>query len=132
MRDHLSFRLFLAFGLATFIFLNVFALSSFSIPTDATYDMAGCPLMGMTAICQTNPIGHIRAWQDMFTTTATRTASNFALALLAVYLIILFTKQGIYLEIRAPVRYRRRDSSAFFISPLQEAFSNGILHSKVF
>ncbi len=122
---------FLLLGVIAFLFLNVFGLS-LAVPMTHDGHMPGCPFMGGTAVCQMNPFEHISAWQSMFTSTAAE--SSFSLLLLTLMVVAWCAgifKVRFYPEIRAPLQYHQHNLF-FFRSPLQEAFSNGILNPKIF
>lgn len=95
--------------------------------------MPGCPLMGMSAVCQMNPLEHLGMWQNLFTFlphTETLLPLLISLAAGALGFSWLFR----FLQ-TAPVDNLRRHLPRSYAPPpplLQELFSNGILHSKAF
>lgn len=97
--------------------------------------MPGCPFSGEGAICTMNPLEHIAAWQNAFTTTV---QNERDLTLLLIGLALLFTvgfwrKLFTKKDLRTLQRWHSVLREEFNIfDPLQEAFSNGILNPKVF
>lgn len=97
--------------------------------------MAPCPFSGEGAICTMNPLEHIAAWQNAFTTIV-QNERDLALLLVGLVLLLtvgfwreLFTKR----DLRSLQRWHSVLREEFNIfDPLQEAFSNGILNPKVF
>jgi hypothetical protein len=116
----------------SFLLLSSFGVLHFSMmQTDG--QMSGCPFMGEGAICQMNPLEHLAAWQSAFTTILPGQSVVFLLLLLS-FLLLRFGRQSFARNKDSPIhlfyiRYRER---LFFLNPLQEAFSNGILNLKVF
>jgi hypothetical protein len=116
----------------SFLLLSSFGVLHFSMmQTDG--QMSGCPFMGEGAICQMNPLEHLAAWQSAFTTILPGQSVVFLLLLLS-FLLLRFGRQSFARNKDSPIhlfyiRYRER---LFFLNPLQEAFSNGILNPKVF
>src|SRR3989344_381758 len=95
-----------------------------------------CPFMpGMASLCQMNPLEHIAAWQSMFAAIPNQSDILTVLFLLALAL-------GATLLVRAnwsmapPKILVSQPSFTYYkryipiMSPLQEAFSDGILHPK--
>ena len=97
--------------------------------------MTNCPTMGTAAICQMNPLEHIAAWQNLFIFTPNQNnILTLLLLLLAAtfWFLRMFVRYAISsLNIFPPGRHYAR-ASASFRTPLQELFSNGILHPKIF
>lgn len=125
----------LFFGIIVFLLVGFLGLGHFGINMNSDGVMPNCPVMKMAVICQMNPLEHILAWQSMFTFAPNQ---NNTLALL---LLLLASTLGV---IRTPARYAafllkisplRRQyelARASFVPSLQEAFSSGILHPKIF
>ena len=106
------------------------------VSTDDTMlheSMPGCSLMGMTAICQMNPLEHIGMWQGLL---AFLPQTQDLLALLLSLLVLAFGLSWLRLLPRSIQRVRLRPylrkSYVPPSHPLQELFSSGILNSKVF
>lgn len=96
-----------------------------------------CFMPGMTAVLyQMNPLEHIATWQSMFTVIPSQSdILSLLAALLALVAGALFS---IYQSI-APPKIRIPQSQFLYSkryipigNSLQEAFSNGILHPKIF
>lgn len=95
--------------------------------------MPGCSLMGMTAVCQMNPLEHIGMWQSLLTFLP---QTQDLLALLLSLLLLTFGFLWLRLLPKSIQRVRLRQYlQKNYIPPshpLQELFSSGILHSKAF
>lgn len=92
-----------------------------------------CPLMGMDTICQMNPLEHIAAWQQMFASVLANNTSSILLLLIS---FLAFSLQRFRRLLAAPVLAHQvpslRARTLVNYNPLQEAFSSGILHPKIF
>lgn len=133
-------KLLLLIGVFTFMFVSFlgFSHTNMTMGLDGQMSSSGCFMPGMTAsFCQMNPLEHITAWQGMFTVVPSQ---NDILALLLILLTLVLGAFFLHshqstVPPKTPVSqfqflyYKRRIP---IISPLQEAFSNGILHPKVF
>ena len=105
---------------------------------DGAMPVDNCVMPGMTeALCQMNPLEHIAAWQGMFASVLNQSDVSLLLASLLTLilgaLIVYAWHSTLPLLIRVlrhPSRYRSERIP--FIRPLQEAFSSGILHPKIF
>ena len=95
--------------------------------------MPGCSLMGMGAVCQMNPLEHIGMWQSLFTFYP---KIDDLLTLLFSLLALAFGVAWLsWLPRRIPktgIGHRIRQLLLVPSHPLQELFSNGILHPKLF
>ena len=96
-----------------------------------------CPFMpGMSSLCHMDPLEHLTAWQNIFAAIPSQLGLFVALLLLIISVIVVrriqipdiptpflhsISSQVLYSKTYIPI-----------VSPLQEAFSNGILHSKIF
>lgn len=96
--------------------------------------MPGCPFTtGFSVVCSMNPIEHIEAWQHMFTAIP----GTLAFVLLLSALLVLVSKI-LDTFFRLPClstlsQIQPRQTQYFFIrNYLQEFFSRGILHPKLF
>jgi len=98
---------------------------------------SGCFMPGMTAsLCQMSPLEHIAVWQDMFTAVSNQ-LDGLALILLLIATLVgglVLIRRAAYLTITADFQFHPvyRAADTIPLNPLQELFSNGILHSKVF
>lgn len=95
----------------------------------------GCPLMNVTTLCAMNPFEHIAAWQEAMTTLSPK--GIFALLTLilsfAILALVLQRLQFLTEKLFIFSRIRHRIAQIFSLrSPLEEAFSNGILNSKLY
>lgn len=95
--------------------------------------MPGCPLMGMSTICQMNPLQHLGMWQNLFAFVPT------AESLLALLLSLVAAALGLRLFSRililiSKIRLRQLLPREYDPPPrlLQELFSSGILNPKLF
>lgn len=98
--------------------------------------MSRCPFMGVATICQMNLLEHIAAWQNMF--SALPQKDIFASLALLPPILLTFLLLGNLFRVPSKeflsaetVRYKRRNILLIPTS-LQLAFSDGILHPKVF
>lgn len=130
-------RGFLGILLAFFFLASYFGAVTIEMPMDPDGTMSGCAMPGMATLCKMDPLEHIATWQSMFTATPNQ---NDIFAMLLV--LLSFALAAVLVHSRrnhAPPKllilsslftyYKRRIPIA---SPLQEAFSNGILHPKIF
>lgn len=128
-------KLFIPLVLAAFLVVGLFGLFHFTMNMNAGGQMHGCPLMNVVTLCTMNPFTHIAVWQNMFIASFSKDIfSLFTLALLAI--LFSFTLRGWKRDNKTPslsVHIWRPISQTLIIkNPLQEAFSNGILHPKIF
>ena len=123
--------------LAFFFLTSYFGAVTTDMPMNPDGTMSGCAMPGMATLCQMNPLEHIATWQNMFTAIPSQNdIFTLLLALFALVLGALFLRshrstappktlvpqfQFLYYKRHIPI-----------VSPLQEAFSNGILHPKIF
>jgi len=121
----------------TTAFLSVLFLSLFHMPAgmDMSGNMSDCPFMSHEEVlCSMNTLDHISAWKSAFTATA----PSFALLLLSLIVVAVVITLAPNLLLRQ--RYRLQPLSreirnriyTFSYRPLQELFSSGILHPKLF
>ena len=125
--------------------LSVFLLVSFlgvahadmTMGPDGQMSSGDCFMPGMTTtLCQMNPLEHIATWQNMFTAVPSQNdillllASLLALALGALFITHRSTAPPKTLVSQISFVYYKRYIPVS--DPLQEAFSNGILHPKIF
>ncbi len=99
---------------------------------------SNCPFMSeMSSLCQMNPLEHFAAWQSMFTAMLNKSGILTNLFLL---LILTLGAMLIRANVSAAPPKIAEDQSLFsyykrripIAGSLQEAFSNGILHPKLF
>lgn len=130
----------LLFAILAFFFVGFLGLghTSMDISADRQTSASNCFMPGMTEVlCQMNPLEHIAEWQSMFTAAPNQNdVLMFLLALLALVLGTLFlhshqsTAPPKILVSQFKFLYYKRHIP--IVSPLQEAFSNGILHPKLY
>ena len=122
--------------LLAFLVVGLFGLFHFAVNMNNGGEALGCPFMNTPTLCAMNPFYHIAVWQSMF--AASFLKETFSLLALIALLGILFTfilrNFGLTGDMpRSVTRVRQILVRTFaVINPLQEAFSNGILHSKIF
>ena len=95
--------------------------------------MPGCSLMGMSAVCQMNPLEHIGMWQNLFAFLP-KIEDLFAL-LFSLFALVLGMSWLSWLPRRIPktgIGHRIRQDYIALSHPLQELFSSGILNPKLF
>ncbi|MHB1086212.1 MAG: hypothetical protein ACYCZ0_00505 [Minisyncoccota bacterium] len=134
MARHKKHTIGIAIVTLTFLLLGSFGVLHFGMmPPDG--QMSGCPFMGEGAVCRMNPLQHLAAWQSAFTTIIPgQSVASFVLLLLLSLLLLQHGTQRFARNKASPtqgfrVPYRER---LFFRHPLREAFSDGILHPKLF
>lgn len=128
-------KIVVAAALLAFLLFGTAGAMHFGMNMGVDGKMAPCPFSGEGSICTMNPLEHIAAWQNAFTTTV-QNERDVALLLLGLTLLFtvgfwreLFTKR----DLRSLQRWHSVLREEFSIpDPLQEAFSNGILNPKVF
>ncbi len=101
-----------------------------------TMTMSDCYMPGMTAVCNMNALEHIASWQSAFASTLQEYGSTLLLLLLfaATAFMIVWVRQQYPPPRNLNVyRYRARQTRSLLPpTPLQELFSSGILHPKLF
>lgn len=131
-------RGFLGILLAFFFLASYFGAVTIHTNMDSDGTMSGCAMPGMATLCKMDPLEHIATWQSMFTAVPSQNDTLLLLtSLLALALGALFlTRRSAAPPKTAPASqqklflyYKRHIPVA---NPLQEAFSNGILHPKIF
>ena len=121
----------------TTAFLSVLFFSLFHMPAgmDMSGKMSGCPFMSHEEVlCSMSTLDHLSAWQSAFTAIA----PSFTLLLLTLTEVVITLTVAPNLLLRQ--RYRPQSFSreirnriyTFSYRPLQELFSSGILHPKLF
>lgn len=120
-------------GITAFFTVGALGMGNFGMTADANGQMSNCPFMGVTAVCKMSPLGHIDAWQNMFTALPFKSALTlFTLLLLAIFAALLFRDLLDNQRPRLVYARRFRNPTHIVRNELQEAFSNGILHPKIF
>lgn len=121
--------------LAAFLVVGIFGLSHIVMNMTAGDDALGCLFMNTPTLCAMNPFEHIAMWQSTF--AASFSKEIFSLLMLTLLIVLfIFTSQGLERSRKTPpllVRVWHHIYRVFIAKdPLQEAFSNGILHPKIF
>lgn len=130
-------RAFFAALFVLFFLTSYFGAVTIDMPMDSDGTMSGCAMPGMATLCQMNPLEHIGMWQSMFTAMPNQ---NDIFAILLILLSFALAAALIHSHrSHAPPKAPILSSSFTYykryvpiVSPLQEAFSNGILHPKIF
>ena len=124
---------FMVAAFVAFFFAASAGISHAGMSMDENGHMHECPFMGMTAICEMNPLEHITAWQARFATLTVQES----LTILILALLALATPE-LRQRLRTPpahqiyfflIRKRVMPTSSNY---LKEALSKGIMHPKVF
>lgn len=94
-----------------------------------------CPFMPGVVICNMTPLEHISAAQGMFNTLP-QDKNLFALLMLllatAIAVSLLHQRKLLFPLVVRYIGFVLRGENAPLLRPLQEAFSNGIIHSRAF
>lgn len=116
------------------IWMLLFGFFEFGMEMNMDSPTANCPFGGHSmSICKMNPMEHIQEWQSMFTTLSTKDALAFIFVLFFILTLLKF-RYRFSLSLLPQLNHTR----PFYVnrilisSPLEEAFSNGILNPKVF
>lgn len=119
------------------IVLGTMFLSFFYMSTgmDMQSGMSDCPFMShQETICPMSVMDHVGAWKDMFLSVIP--SLILLLALAGVSVLVASVAPNLLQSIRylsPPMHKARfRQSYTFSYRPLQELFSSGILHPKLF
>lgn len=121
--------------LAAFLVVGLFGLFHFAVDMNGG-DSYGCPFMNIAALCALNPLGHIAIWQNTFTSTSSEEFFYTLTLLVLLVILFIFTLRN-FLPNGGVSRVVSRIWKTFTLEllsgdSLQEAFSNGILHPKIF
>lgn len=125
--------------LATFFFVGFLGIFHFDMDMTSDGQMSsGCFMPGMSTICQMDPIEHITEWQSMFTAIPGNSdvLTILLILLTSVLLGFVLIKRSTHphLSQSPPSKslsfYQRRHVP--IVSHIQEAFSNGILHPRLY
>lgn len=124
--------------LGTITFLAVGFWGLYSMPMDEYGNMNDCPFMKYTSsLCQMSATEHIRAWQTLFVATPQKLLNAFLAMVLLLSVTILFTIYWRWYLWRLRLAtlhrfYTKEYLSLSFFNYLKEAFSQGILHSRIY
>ena len=98
-------------------------------------DMSGCPLMAQSAsLCRMSPIEHLALWQRLFSALPQRALLLVVVGfLLSAFLPRRAESMLTTRELGAPYQaYQRSVLTVISLDPLKSAFSQGILHPKIY
>lgn len=103
---------------------------------DMDGEMAGCPFMGQAdVVCKMDLAAHLEVWKDTTLAFASNILS-FLVSLAAAVLVNNIAPNLLLLRWRAGpfflYKQIRERTYAFSYRPLQDLFSNGVLHPKLF
>ena len=127
-----SSKVLVAIAIFTFLVVGIFGIFH-NMDMSSKGQMANCPFMGVTAICNMTPFEHIAVWQNMFTSIPQQST---VLALLSLLLSLALARLlHLHLprdanEVLQRVSYFHRGPRVF--DPLRLAFARGIIHPKIF
>lgn len=124
-------------GIILFILLGAMFVSLFhmSMGMDMTGGMSDCPFMSHEeVVCPMNMVDHIGAWKSAF--LAVTPTITLLLAVAGAVAFVVSTAPYLFTPRRKaiPILYTqlRERTYVFSYRPLQELFSNGILHPRLF
>lgn len=118
-----------------FVLVTFLGAGHTGMTVDTRGQMTACPFLGVSALCEMNSLAHIAKWQSLFAALSEREVAPFlAVVLLSISTIFLlwYVRYTLIAPIRPSLALRRRAVSVLIPSALQEAFSDGILHPKIF
>lgn len=127
--------------LSTIIFILLFlgtmffSLFHMSMGMDMSAGMTDCPFMANSeVICAMNVSDHIGAWKSVFLSTVSTLTMLLAVAGVAVFIASVAPNLLRKIDYASPSlqRWLEIRTYSFSYRPLQELFSNGILHPKLF
>lgn len=124
-------------GIILTFLLGAMFVSLFHMSTgmDMTGGMRDCPFMSHEEVlCPMSLVDHLGAWKSAFLTTASTILYLFAAAGMVAIAVSIAPNflTARYKPIPARYRWLRERVYTYSYRPLQELFSNGILHPKVF
>lgn len=123
-------------GAMLLVFMSMLFVSLFHMSVDMVNDTSGCPFMAHEeTLCSMSIFGHLGAWEANFLATVPAFMVLLgtlvaAAVLLSVAPHLIFSRSRLYTQ--SFVINKNRDIYSFPRRPLQELFSNGILHPKLF
>ena len=130
---NMTIKAILCFLIVASLSANIFVVAHLGMGSGVGGQMGPCPLMPGVAICNMTPLQHMAAAQSMFTTLP-HSSDIFSLLLLLLASVIaaaVLSKTFLAPPRSAAPRFVSRREDVPF-SPILEAFSNGIIHSKAF
>ena len=126
------FQTSVLFLFTIFVFTALIGLHQ-GMATNQSGDMEGCIFTGKMMLCKMNAIEHISLWQSIFTAVPQELT-----ALLSIPVLMLFALAAAF-DSRQPQKqlghsqlHLEQNFTISYINPLNEAFSRGILHPKIY
>lgn len=122
-------------GIVLFLFVGAFGVSQTEMATKPGGSMTGCPLMGVPALCHMSPLTHAFTLQDMLIMIPFSGIFMFFITLLLALSVISLVPLFLNTPSLSAKLFKRPPARRSGFPPrfaLQEAFSNGILHSKAY
>ncbi len=121
--------------LLTFVFISLFGMN-LTMTMHKDGKMSNCPFMmnNSSSLCQMSVTEHMQKWQEMFAAIVSQ-ASSFLLIYLVLFISFAYTLTQFTLA--PPLtqifqRYSKEHPDIRAFNPLLLAFSNGILHPKLY
>ena len=122
-------------SVAAFLFVGAFGIAQTGMTMSTDGPMTGCPFMGIPALCHMSPLEHALTLQNMLVAIPFAGILLLLISLLSSFVEIPFFR-GVWQIMSAflwplhapPLRIAVRVSR----HALQDAFSNGIIHSKAY
>lgn len=117
------------------LLVGPFGVSRLGMDMQLNGQMVPCPFMHGGSVCNMTPLEHVGVTHSMFNVLPGGRDSLLALLFLlasAIVVILLVQKKFSFLEKHASRIFIPRYDYAPPCRPLQEAFSNGLLHSRAF
>lgn len=109
------------------------SLSHMSMGMDMSGTMADCPFMSnVEVVCPMNLADHIGAWKSVFLSVVPSLTLLLASVVIAVASVAPNLLRKIQYASPPSQRWLQKRTYTFSCRPLQELFSSGILHSKLF
>jgi len=125
-------RFIILLSIATLLLVGGLVLN-FSMPMQDG-KMANCPLMNnSSSFCQMGVTEHIAKWQEMF--LAIPFSGVLLTLLLGIVLAVWYLSQRTYFSLSPPLKlkfYKKEHPDIKLFDNLLLAFSNGILHPKIY
>lgn len=134
---HLRIQNLIKVSLVLLVFwVLLFGFLQFGMSMDTRLGMVHCPLMPghSTLICKMNPLEHIQEWQNIFISLPYNSLSLLTILALAFFVFKKFKKDDPF-----SISKISRQTSSFLLlnnfklyNPIKEAYSQGILNTKIF
>lgn len=127
-----------ALVLSAFLATNVMGLAFHApgMPMNERGEMAGCIFVTQAAICQMNVLEHLNLWQNLFTAIPQKAATVLLMILTLAAIIFSRARRRLRLfnaRLAQSQRFHLFHQTAIrALDYLHEAFSQGILHPKIY